>query len=112
MQEMAISNKMREMGYPANEGKMLNLALPDVLETAKEFAKDNQQLNDLIEKYQVLNNKLQKYPDKYAQYARSAGEVEARAVQKRQNMTPEERRATFPYSSYDVPVNQLVFTNK
>jgi hypothetical protein len=41
-------------------------------------------------------------------YRRSAGEAEARAVQARRQMSPEERMATYPYESYDVPVNQLI----
>jgi len=42
------------------------------------------------------------------QYQRLAGEAEARATQARLNMTAEERRAKFPYESYDVPINQLI----
>lgn len=41
-------------------------------------------------------------------YHRLAGEAEARATQARMNMTPAERRAKFPYDSYDVPVDQLI----
>lgn len=41
-------------------------------------------------------------------YRRLAGEAEARAVQSRMNMTPAQRRATFPLDSYDVPVNSLI----
>mgnify|MGYP000122446131 CR=1 FL=1 len=43
-------------------------------------------------------------------YRRLAGEAEARAVQKRINMTPEERRNTYPNDSYDVPINSLIYT--
>jgi hypothetical protein len=42
------------------------------------------------------------------QYQRLAGEAEARAVQSRMNMTDAERRAKFPYQSYDVPINELI----
>ena len=42
------------------------------------------------------------------QYQRLAGEAEARATQARRNMTADERRAKFPYESYDVPINQLI----
>ena len=41
-------------------------------------------------------------------YHRLAGEAEARAVQERLNMTDAERRAKFPYQSYDVPINELI----
>jgi hypothetical protein len=41
-------------------------------------------------------------------YRRLAGEVEARAVEARQHMPPEQRRASFPLDSYDVPPDQLI----
>jgi hypothetical protein len=41
-------------------------------------------------------------------YRRLAGEAEARAVQARMNMSPAQRRATFPFDSYDVPQNALI----
>jgi len=42
-------------------------------------------------------------------YRRLAGEAEARAVQKRMGMTPEQRLETFPIQSYDLPVNDLLY---
>ena len=42
-------------------------------------------------------------------YRLSAGEAEARAVQSRINMTPEQRLQKFPLESYDVPVGSLLF---
>jgi len=42
-------------------------------------------------------------------YLRSAGEAEARAVQSRMNMTPEQRLQKFPLESYDVPIGSLLF---
>ncbi len=42
-------------------------------------------------------------------YKRFAGEVEARAVQNRMNMTSDERRKKFPLSSYDVPIEQIIY---
>jgi len=41
-------------------------------------------------------------------YQRSAGEAEARAVQKRMGYGPERLREIFPLSSYDVPLDQLI----
>ena len=49
---------------------------------------------------------------KFDMYQRLAGEAEARAVQSRMNMSPQERMATFPYQSYDVPLNQLIVRTK
>lgn len=41
-------------------------------------------------------------------YRRQAGEAEARAVQSRRDMTIPQRRATPPWQSYDVPLNELI----
>jgi hypothetical protein len=49
---------------------------------------------------------------KFDLYQRLAGEAEARAVQSRMNMTPQQRLATYPYQSYDVPINQLIVRTK
>ena len=46
--------------------------------------------------------------DPVENYARLAGEAEARAVQARMKMSPEERRATYPADSYDRPIDQLI----
>jgi hypothetical protein len=48
--------------------------------------------------------------DPYKAYRNLAGEVEARAVQSRMNMTPSERLQKFPLESYDVPVRSLLFS--
>lgn len=42
-------------------------------------------------------------------YQRLAGEAEARAVQKRLDYTPEQRRAIYPLDDYDVPLDELIF---
>lgn len=46
----------------------------------------------------------------YDSYKRLAGEAEARAVQARADMTPEQRRATFPLDTIaaDVPLDELI----
>lgn len=46
--------------------------------------------------------------DRYDLYKRSAGEVEARNVQTRLKMTPEQRRATPPWTTQDVPLEQQI----
>lgn len=43
-----------------------------------------------------------------SQYRRTAGEVEARNVQKRMDMTPEQRKASPPWATQDVPDNQQI----
>jgi hypothetical protein len=42
------------------------------------------------------------------QYKKLAGEAESRAVQTRRDMTIPQRRATPPWESYDVPINELI----
>lgn len=44
----------------------------------------------------------------FNKYRLLAGEAEARATAARRNLTDAERRALYPYLSYDVPVNQLI----
>ena len=78
----------------------------------REYAEKDPNLLLLLGEYKQASEKLKKYPDKFDQYIRSAGETEARAVQARQMMTPEERRATFPLKSYDIPLNELIFSKK
>jgi hypothetical protein len=52
--------------------------------------------------------KLKELSDPYVAYKRLAGEAEARAVQKRRNLTDEQRKAEFPFRSYDVPIKDLI----
>ena len=54
------------------------------------------------------NIDLSNMPSALDQYRRLAGEAEARATQKRRNLTDEQRRAEFPERSYDVPINELI----
>jgi len=46
--------------------------------------------------------------DPFDQYTRLAGEAEARNVQARMNMTPEQRRATPPWATEDVPTDKQI----
>ncbi len=45
-------------------------------------------------------------------YRRAAGEVEARNVQSRMNMTPEERRAKAPWETQDTPDAQHIIVER
>jgi len=61
------------------------------------------QARELIDKYRRLDSM-----DAYERYRRFGGEAEARAVQARLRMTPEERRRRPPWLDYDVPLRDLV----
>ena len=112
MREMAIANRMRDLGYPVAEGKVLNLSRPDMIKKVKEFGEKDPNLLLWLGEHQQAAEKLKKYPDKYTQYVRSAGEVEARAAEARRLLSPEERRATFPPKSFDVPLNEVILKKK
>jgi hypothetical protein len=65
--------------------------------------------------YKLLEDKLSQLSAQMKEnaslegYMRLAGEAEARAVEKRMGMTPEQRLQNFPLESYDRPVNSLLF---
>ena len=44
----------------------------------------------------------------YEQYRRSIGEIEARNVERRRYMTPEERQRVYPWATEDVPIEQQI----
>jgi hypothetical protein len=64
------------------------------------------QLRNLQDEYRYFSNKS--YSDQEAAdlYERVTGEVEARNVQKRANMTPAQRKATYPWATEDVSPNE------
>jgi hypothetical protein len=73
--------------------KVLSETQDDVVKAAK-----------VQEKYRELNAKSD-----FDLYQRLAGEAEARAVQKRMNLTPTERRQNPPWQSLDVPEQEFIF---
>jgi hypothetical protein len=94
-----------------NRIKLHNEILSDIAEQIKNTT-DPAQLTRLMEKYYTHladRDKLVPYlqMDPYQEYLRLAGEAEARMVQNRLNMSPEERANTFPLNSYDVDATRL-----
>ncbi len=77
------------------ERKRGNVAEADRLETEADEMEENA-LDGMV----VVDN--QGYMDEFEAYQSLAGEVEARNVEKRLNMTPEERAATPPWETEDV----------
>tara|TARA_R110000772_G_scaffold63143_1_gene141581 strand:+ start:7126 stop:8340 length:1215 start_codon:yes stop_codon:yes gene_type:complete len=59
----------------------------------------------LAEKNRLITNA----DDPFKQYQRLAGEAEARNVQTRLDMTPDERRAKPPWETLDVPEDELIY---
>lgn len=57
----------------------------------------------------VIEERIKNFgADPFDAYRRLAGEAEARAVEKRRDLSSEQRYATFPEKSYDVPLDQLI----
>lgn len=88
----------------------LSKQMDSLPEFERKFDKTKQeQYNVLRSQYdELMGQKLYNPPNAEEAYRRLAGEAEARAVQQRMNMTSEQRRATFPEESYDVPLNELI----
>lgn len=88
----------------------LSKQMDSLPEFERKFDKTKQeQYNILRSQYdELMSQKLYNPPNAEEAYRRLAGEAEARATQARMNMTSEQRRATFPEESYDVPLNELI----
>lgn len=61
------------------------------------------ELATLLRRDNIPLSEPKQYLDPVDAYRRTAGEVEARNVEKRMSMTPDERRATPPWATQDVP---------
>ena len=97
----AVLNKL-EKGMRARQ---LELGLGD---SYRPSTNDNL-LNDLRNRYDVLVTTTPTNKDLiFDRYRNSAGETEARNVQTRMDMTPDERAASFPRSTEDVPAGDQV----
>ena len=61
----------------------------------------------------VLESQFKDTPQMTAfqQYKALPGEVEARAVEARRTMTPEQRQQTFPLLNYELPVESLKYND-
>lgn len=66
------------------------------------------QVDKLQSMYEKAYGRLNDAKDPSLAYRRTAGEVEARTVQKRADMTAAERRARFPWLDYDVPESKQI----
>lgn len=62
----------------------------------------------LREQYDSLVGQSVSEREVYDRYRRTAGEVEARNIQTRRDMTPEQRRASPPWETEDVPVKDQI----
>jgi len=113
---MAFSNPE---AFAILERKRKELTTPQSLE---EYTKNawgmeapNEEVKAAYNQYAKQARKLTPQVERMAQesaaeeyYRRLAGEAEARAVEARRNLTPEQRQAMFPEESFDLPQSQLL----
>jgi hypothetical protein len=95
-----INNQLRDLSRKMD-------ALP---EFERRFDKEKQNQYDVFRSQydDLMSQKLYNPPNAEDAYRRLAGEAEARAVQQRMNLTPEQRRSTFPEESYDIPLSEVI----
>lgn len=85
--------------YVANFGKDV---LPDNPYSAGAYQPTPDELKQMAARW------IDSPEGRMAAYRRLAGETEARLVQSRMNMTPEQRAASYPPDMYDVPAEQQI----
>lgn len=89
---------------PENAGEIFEIR-QRIIDKIRDPKTPKKEIDKLFEQLDAIEN-----PSITAEkrYRRLAGEVEARATQARKGMTQEQRRATFPEESYDVPMSDLI----
>jgi hypothetical protein len=101
----------QSVGAITNEYEFAKTQFDEALKTrmnknADPIAKEN--AIQIMNFYGPKLQQLKKFSDPNVAYMHLAGEAEARAVQSRMNMTDAERKATYPFKSYDVPIQDLI----
>jgi hypothetical protein len=107
-----IRNKNVE-GLDYYDEMLAKNAMRDPAEYKKKYAKAKRQFDKNsgdFKEYKGIDKEIADFEslEPYEQYKRLAGEVEARNVQARMNMTPAERRAKAPWLTEDVPRSQQI----
>jgi hypothetical protein len=102
--EETINRLRRKIGQVAADRHKDGEFIISGFERAKPETLADPEIRDMM--YEL--KRVETMADPREQYKRLAGEAEARAVQARLGMTKEQRRQTYPFKSYDVPVNELI----
>lgn len=95
-------SELREQGYRKSGARII---------ADKEFGLDNlnKKLFSQTPLEKAVYDKDAGNYNAYESYKRLGGEAEARNVQTRMNMTPDERRAKPPWETLDVPEDELIY---
>ncbi len=99
----AIESRLIEALESGDEAR-----ISDLISDQNKYLNDFPHLSRHKEKVWELADKKDKIGDPYEAYQRLAGEAEARNVQARMNFTPEERAARAPWTTLDVPEDELI----
>lgn len=91
------------------EKSMSEAEAKKILRKTNKVFKETQESAIAASKLRDFENTLESKSD-YDLYQRLLGEAEARAVEKRMNLTPQQRREIFP--EYDVPLNEIIISRK
>jgi hypothetical protein len=102
--EETINRLRRKIGQMAADRHRDGEFIISGFERAKPETLADPEIRDMI--YEL--KRIETMADPREQYKRLAGEAEARAVQSRLGMTKEQRRQTYPFKSYDVPLDELI----
>ena len=99
---MSRLSELREQGYRKSGARIV---------ADKEFGLDNlnKKLFSQTPLEKAVYDKDAGNYNAYESYKRLGGEAEARNVQTRMNMTPDERRAKPPWETLDVPEDELIY---
>jgi hypothetical protein len=101
-----VANRIKNLGETPEQASMYLAGAPDGIGDAVK-------LRDLATRYS--QDELLALANTYKpenRYRALAGETEARAVQKRMNLTSEQRRARAPWLDYDVPEEQQILRSR
>ena len=102
--EETINRLRRKIGQMAADRHRDGEFIISGFERAKPETLADPEIRDMM--YEL--KRIETMADPREQYKRLAGEAEARAVQSRLGMTKEQRRQTYPFKSYDVPLDELI----
>lgn len=110
----ALDEASKELGgWPTNQEvqqwykNFMDEDLPEwAVQDARQMTYDD--LRSKVDSWHDLFGTIPEKADSDQTYRRLAGEAEARLVQKRMNMTPEQRAARYPLLDLDIPVKEQI----
>jgi hypothetical protein len=94
--------------YVTPEMQRVNKRMEALNDIDSRTPKEQRELDELFSKMGKLKKQQSLDENAYESYRRLEGEAQARATQARRSMTEQQRRASNPSSSFDVPISELI----